>query len=257
MDADNVGAPVTKQQWDYIHKMGDALRQSFENVSAVFAPSCISHSVLTKRDWQNVKIDDISIAEALHCWEQKMHRRRTKRLRNARMFADQPKPLRRQVDSPAGINATATDPETAQQRRRKRRKHKKNRKGRKRKGERFESVWSGFESVVIVAEEGAIAETAELPDRRPQRSVLHAQQKKSNGRHCTHRRLERCSWPQCNHSCPRLHNPFTGEEMDFIELLKSFGLDMESVAKALGIDMQTLNNMDHSELLNLLTQQTN
>ena len=62
---------------------------------------------------------------------------------------------------------------------------------------------------------------------------------------------------QCNHSCPKLHNPFTGEEMDFIELLKSFGLDMESVANALGIDMETLNNMDHGELLNLLTQQSN
>lgn len=46
-----------------------------------------------------------------------------------------------------------------------------------------------------------------------------------------------------------------GEEMDFIELLKSFGLDMMSVANALGIDIQTLNNMDHEELLNLLTQQ--
>lgn len=45
--------------------------------------------------------------------------------------------------------------------------------------------------------------------------------------------------------------------MDFIELLKSFGLDMENVADALGIDMLTLNNMDHAELLNLLTQQTN
>lgn len=45
--------------------------------------------------------------------------------------------------------------------------------------------------------------------------------------------------------------------MDFIELLKSFGLDMESVANALGIDMQTLNNMDPGELLNLLTQQAN
>lgn len=44
--------------------------------------------------------------------------------------------------------------------------------------------------------------------------------------------------------------------MDFIELLKSFGLDMESVANALGIDMPTLNNMDHADLLNLLTQQT-
>lgn len=80
-------------------------------------------------------------------------------------------------------------------------------------------------------------------------------QKRINFKDCPHRRLERCTWPQCNHSCPRLHNPFTGEEMDFIELLKSFGLDMENVADALGIDMATLNNMDHSELLNLLTQQ--
>lgn len=48
---------------------------------------------------------------------------------------------------------------------------------------------------------------------------------------------------------------FAGEEMDFIELLKSFGLDMKSVAKALGIDINTLNNMDPAELLNLLTQQ--
>lgn len=82
IDADNVGAPVTKQQWDYIHKMGDALRQSFENVSAVFAPSCVSHAVLTKKDWRHVKIDDISIAEALHCWEQKINRRRMRKLRH-------------------------------------------------------------------------------------------------------------------------------------------------------------------------------
>lgn len=27
---------------------------------------------------------------------------------------------------------------------------------------------------------------------------------------CQHRLIERCSWPQCNHSCPKLHNPFTG-----------------------------------------------
>lgn len=45
--------------------------------------------------------------------------------------------------------------------------------------------------------------------------------------------------------------------MDFIELLKSFGLDMESVANALGVDINTLNNMDHDELLKLLTQQSN
>lgn len=78
-----------------------------------------------------------------------------------------------------------------------------------------------------------------------------------NKRKCAQKRLERCSWPQCNHSCPKLHNPITGEEMDFIELLKSFGLEMNSVANALGIDIQTLNNMDQEELVNLLTQQSN
>lgn len=45
--------------------------------------------------------------------------------------------------------------------------------------------------------------------------------------------------------------------MGFIELLKSFGLDMKSVANALDIDIHTLNNMDPDELLNLLTQQAN
>lgn len=85
MDADNVGPPVTKQQWDYIHKMGDALRKSFANVSAVFAPSCISHSVLTKKEWLRVKIDDISIAEALHCWEEKLQRRKLRKERHLAM----------------------------------------------------------------------------------------------------------------------------------------------------------------------------
>jgi O-palmitoleoyl-L-serine hydrolase len=44
--------------------------------------------------------------------------------------------------------------------------------------------------------------------------------------------------------------------MDFLELLKSFGLDMGSVASALGIDMAALNNMDQEVLLHLLTSQT-
>lgn len=89
MDADNVGPPVTKQQWDYVHKMGDALRNSFENVSAVFAPSCISHSVLTT-NWKTVKIDDISLPEALHCWEQLPIRKARRKFRGNTMLADAP-----------------------------------------------------------------------------------------------------------------------------------------------------------------------
>lgn len=49
MTVDNVGSPVTRSHWSYIHKLGKELRKSLENVTALFAPSCVSHTLLTKR----------------------------------------------------------------------------------------------------------------------------------------------------------------------------------------------------------------
>ena len=71
---------------------------------------------------------------------------------------------------------------------------------------------------------------------------------------CSHHRLDHCAWPQCNLSCPKIHNPFTGEELDFIDLLLQFGLDLSSIANALGMDLPTLQTMDHDLLLQMLTQ---
>ncbi|XP_063225651.1 palmitoleoyl-protein carboxylesterase NOTUM isoform X2 [Bacillus rossius redtenbacheri] len=231
MAADNVGAPVTKQQWDYIHKMGDSLRNSFQNVSAVFAASCISHTVLTKKEWLQVRINEVSLPQALHCWEQQPYQAQLSLMRAGTperlavpMLGDEPPAAQSLQRMSYRTNATSAPGSRHDRRRRRRKKHNGNRnknrpeRNRGRKGSR----------------------------RREQRSVQ-----------CQYRHVERCSWPQCNHSCPKLHNPFTGEEMDFIELLKSFGLDMASVANALGIDIHTLNNMDHEELLTLLTQQAN
>ncbi|XP_060524164.1 palmitoleoyl-protein carboxylesterase NOTUM [Cylas formicarius] len=236
MDADNVGAPVTKQQWDYIHKMGDALRHSFQNVTAVFAPSCISHSVLTKRDWQEVKIDDMSIADALHCWERKDNRKINKRknYKNKRQ-SDRNRVI--DTGEVAGRNLTSGVADDAKRRLRNKPGLRRKRKGKGKKRQPYRN-----HAANAILSNDLIARPNVLKRRR------------SNGRRCAHRRLEKCSWPQCNHSCPKLHDPYTGEEMDFIELLKSFGLDMESVASALGIDMDTLNNMDQAELLNMLTQ---
>ena len=33
MKVENIGTPVTKQQWEYIHTMGEILRNSFQNVT--------------------------------------------------------------------------------------------------------------------------------------------------------------------------------------------------------------------------------
>lgn len=223
MDADNVGSPVTKQQWNHVHKMGEALRQSFKNVSAVFAPSCISHTILTKKNWQDVRIDDISVAEAIHCWEQKVKRKRNKALKKKAKNQPKSKTLKNGVE----VNNSTI---VTQQQKRKRRKLKKNRK---------RKVLSQNDS------------------NHNMTAVQTPIKKNKKKKHCQHKKLEQCSWPQCSHSCPKLHNPNTGEEMNLRELLEAFGVDMVSVAKALGIDMQTLNNMDHSELLKILTQQKN
>ncbi|XP_018334994.1 palmitoleoyl-protein carboxylesterase NOTUM isoform X2 [Agrilus planipennis] len=263
MDADNVGAPVTKQQWDYIHKMGDALRQSFENVSAVFAPSCISHSILTKRDWLNLKIDEISFAESLQCWEQRPIKRRMHKKKFMKLYAEEstlghqkskisPKMQTYELANVTKDNVTVKyEEENSRLKQLDTNKRRKNKKRKRRRNKRRRDKNQQQNSSANSAANQPLLQTS-----RSERSVLRSQ-KHPRSRPCHDRLLERCSWPQCNRSCPRLHNPFTGEEMDFIDLLKSFGLDMENVADALGIDLPTLNNMDHGDLLNMLTQQTN
>lgn len=52
---------------------------------SVFAPSCVSHTVLTRKDWKNIKIDAVSLPLALHCWQTetrlaKMNKQTTGRL---------------------------------------------------------------------------------------------------------------------------------------------------------------------------------
>ncbi|XP_059488016.1 palmitoleoyl-protein carboxylesterase notum1' [Neocloeon triangulifer] len=291
--ADNVGAPTTKQQWDYIHSMGDNLRRSLENVTSFFVPSCISHTVLTSRDWRHVRVSRVSLPEALVCWElQPVHKvankhyspmsRHLSRHRHG-VLTNTTWPLYMLADAPAkttrGVARTAVDltvasghskpgaPDNASPRNKnKRRRCKKNnreRDGKQQrqggKGRRTERRCRNKERNKNSEQRQRASQKNERPggNRNGQNRNNNRREQRSLLAQCQFRVVERCSWPQCNHSCPKLHNPYTGEELDFIELLKSFGLDMSSMAQALGIDLDTLQNMEHKELLNLLTQQAN
>ncbi|KAH8342952.1 hypothetical protein KR059_002165 [Drosophila kikkawai] len=343
MRADNVGAPVTPQQWNYIHEMGGALRSSLDNVTAVFAPSCIGHAVLSKRDWVNIKIDDISLPSALRCWEHSTRRKRhdkLKRSTEASTVVSQPsqhpnnqrhqrhrqrqqqqrqkqnnvaqagtprkhnhltkeereerkrlrqeqrqrRKQRRQQERHRNANAAQKNrnrknnnpkssnggdsrkqrrrqpltPEQRQEQRRRRRKQQQQEQQQLLRRDQHSHSQMQQEqpspSVVMVAEEPAqklrSSNNASAGTKSKKRQRVPRVPEK-----CGLRLLERCSWPQCNHSCPTLTNPMTGEEMRFLELLTAFGLDIEAVAAALGVDMHTLNNMERTELVNLLTQQ--
>ncbi|XP_074662376.1 palmitoleoyl-protein carboxylesterase notum1-like [Tubulanus polymorphus] len=212
--ADNVGPPVHPNQWQYIHKVGDQTKKSLHNVSAVFATACLSHMVLTRSDWQNLVIGDISLPNAIKCWEHGHHEPNHHKI-HAKTRSD---------------SLQGDDPNHSNRRRnygRKRRRHNR----RKFKGKNR---------------------------RRDARSLInrHEQHHWDHHRHrCKHHLVDTCAWPQCNLSCPKIRNPFTGEEMDFIDLLMQFGLDLSSIANALGMDLQTLMSMDHDVLLQMLIQQ--
>jgi hypothetical protein len=47
---------------------GRNIRRTFESVSSVFSPSCISHTLITKPDWTRVRIGGVSLPDAIQCW---------------------------------------------------------------------------------------------------------------------------------------------------------------------------------------------
>ncbi|NP_001161614.1 notum protein precursor [Saccoglossus kowalevskii] len=57
---------------------------------------------------------------------------------------------------------------------------------------------------------------------------------------CHHHVIDNAPCPQCNPMCPKLVNPFTDEEMEFLPFLKLMGFDLSGLAKLLGLDAQTM-----------------
>ena len=53
---------------DRISATGAALRRSLSDVTAVFAPSCIAHEVLTRPDWAGVAVNGVTLPDAIQCW---------------------------------------------------------------------------------------------------------------------------------------------------------------------------------------------
>lgn len=323
MSADHVGTPVTKKQWDFIHDTGIALRASLDNVTAVFAPSCVGHAVMTRKDWLDIRIDNFSLPEAIRRWEintakdvvpvvsdEKIERqRRRKQRENRRRQSERHrrKLQRQQERQERKLERIRSDTQMKTQHSKKVRQksggtlysHRGVEGAFYRKTEQIEADNSDtrvpsteryFSSVTTIAPTTK-SENSGIKLRMSnhhgvrkyhQNDSIRKNHNSGNGRKmsnhqrnekrlrnenrrrqriktfqqivpCNLRLMERCSWPQCNQSCPNLTNPLTGKEMRFLELLSSFGLDIEAFASALGVDMTTLSNMDRATLLNMLT----
>ncbi|XP_024060491.2 palmitoleoyl-protein carboxylesterase notum2-like [Terrapene carolina triunguis] len=63
---------LTENQWNYLQNLGRELRNSLRVVPAVFAPACLSHTLITKSYWLEFQVKGISLARALQCWEKSL-----------------------------------------------------------------------------------------------------------------------------------------------------------------------------------------
>lgn len=238
LTADNVGPPVHKEQWQYIHKLGREIKESLKNVSAVFAPACMSHIMLMKRDWNLVTIGKVSLPHSIYCWESSSGRRRNYRCRGSAdggragrgggNHQNRGTTLRPSVsvstpDEASSDNPLSDAPKTKRNRRKKNKKKRRNKKRRRNKGARgrrsLEPWLEGIPNEV-----------------------------------CRRRLIDSCEWPQCNSSCPKLVNPLTGVEVDVVDLLVQLGIDPTTFANTLGIDIHRLHTMSHDKLIQKLAQ---
>lgn len=67
---DNIARPHTSAQWDHVNKVANEMRVSLGNVTALFAPSCFSHSLITKPNWNQININGLKLPHVLNSWEE-------------------------------------------------------------------------------------------------------------------------------------------------------------------------------------------
>ncbi|XP_041839369.1 carboxylesterase notum2 isoform X3 [Melanotaenia boesemani] len=73
------GQSLSDEQWQYIQNLGLELKNSLRDVTAVFAPSCLSHMVITKSNWMSFQVKGTSLPRALQCWDRSLEATRNNR----------------------------------------------------------------------------------------------------------------------------------------------------------------------------------
>ncbi|KAG8432968.1 hypothetical protein GDO86_017293 [Hymenochirus boettgeri] len=67
---------MTENQWNSIQIIGREFKKSLREVPAVFAPACLSHTLITKSNWLDFQVKGVNLAKALHCWDRSQQENR-------------------------------------------------------------------------------------------------------------------------------------------------------------------------------------
>ena len=181
MHMDGVSLAQSTQQFKYIHTLGQQLRSTLENVSAVFAPSCVSHIVLTKPDWKSITINKISLPDAIRCWETNTYETNSYHLNGVHNHS-----MGRTVSVTNDTVLNDWPNIWRKQHKKKRRKHMRRRHKAKREQ---------------IANHDNQNNNHRRDHHQRHRWSAHRDQ-------CHHWLVDDCNWPQCNSHCPKMHKSY-------------------------------------------------
>ncbi|XP_072036160.1 palmitoleoyl-protein carboxylesterase notum1'-like isoform X3 [Amphiura filiformis] len=204
--------PINLQHWNFMQKTGRDMRASLRNASVVFAPACYSHLVLTTSEWTQIQVRNVKLHKALRCW-----------LKSQKALALEKDEEETSTEIPQSNGNTHTN-STVKAQKKNRRKKSRRSSSRRQSNSRRQTNLQGDE-----------------PDRR-----------NSGKLKCQFRLVDHATCPHCNPTCPKLTNPFTGEDMEFLSFMRLFGLDLGAIAAQMGLDEQSLALLDPAAAMELL-----
>lgn len=167
--------------------------------------------MLTKRSWNQIRINGISLPEAIKCWEMKQNLNKFDSNLHQKASRSQSNALTNEVD----IISPSLHPSNYY-------------------------YSSAYSNVFNVRETNSIFNQLFNRSEGQNRTGLQSKSRSSNRllsdspadeslslERCSLRLMDECTLPQCNVQCPKLKNILTGKEINFFDLLKAFGLKVK------------------------------
>lgn len=203
---DNIGRPDTSSQWNYVNRVVNELRTSLENVTALFAPSCFSHSLVIKQNWNQININGFKLPHILNSWEEETL---ASQPNFEALLAEQESPFSggqaptHNYDKPTPFNLElrlAPHKPISGSNRSKSRKRKRNNQHYNRLGSNTNRL-----SRSTIVDDATLVLNNNVPDILVMQPTTTSRHRDSD----KFRLIDSCGWPQCNRDCPVFDSEFS------------------------------------------------
>ncbi|XP_033120999.1 palmitoleoyl-protein carboxylesterase notum1-like isoform X2 [Anneissia japonica] len=234
--------PTELEEWSYMQKTAKEMRASLKNVSAVFATSCYGHMILESIDWTKIQVRNVYLHHSISCWlgmsteSNALHPHRSTSSTTTALPSTVSPNTQQTQNTERGKSSglfglfwkrSAESRRQFKNNRKRRTKKEGNSNNKKNNDENSNNRPRSIGNQGVVSDDPGVGISLRNSRNR-----------------CQHHLLDHADCPHCNNpTCPKIKNRYTGEEMDFLQYMRLWGLDVSDIAKQVGVDSYQLLQM--------------